>query len=241
MKRRYTDADKWHDEWFLSLPNDYRIVWLWLCDNCTPAGRIKKNFKMLNFCCDTKLEAKEFEEIFKDRVIDCGDFYFIPKFLKFQNPSGISSNKPAVVSIRKEIEEFMLQGMIKQSLTNDYPIIKGRGIGKGKGKGIGTGIGKSKEKEKIIDKDKYGEFCLLKKEEYQKLIDKFGETGIKERIERLNNYIGSKGVQYKSHYHTILSWETKNNQGGINGNVINGTDTTKNDRRERLDKLTKQI
>jgi hypothetical protein len=28
----------------------------------------------------------------------------------------------------------------------------------------------------------------------------------KEKIERLNNYIGSSGKKYKSHYHTILNW-----------------------------------
>lgn len=28
-------------------------------------------------------------------------------------------------------------------------------------------------------------------------------------IERLNNYIGSTGKKYRSHYHTILNWFTK--------------------------------
>ena len=64
-----------------------------------------------------------------------------------------------------------------------------------------------KEKE---DKVRHLSFVFLLKEEYEKLIIRFGEEGTSERIYKLNNYIGSKGKKYKSHYHTILSWESKN-------------------------------
>jgi len=57
----------------------------------------------------------------------------------------------------------------------------------------------------------YGEFknVLLSDEEYQKLIDKFGESGCKDRIETLSTAIQSKGYKYKSHYATILVWDRK--------------------------------
>jgi hypothetical protein len=50
------------------------------------------------------------------------------------------------------------------------------------------------------------DFVMLTKEEYGKLIDRFGEVETKELIERLNNYIGSTGKIYKSHYFTILNF-----------------------------------
>jgi len=59
-------------------------------------------------------------------------------------------------------------------------------------------------------KNTYGDFVLLTDNEYQKLVQQFGEQGTKDRIEALNDGIGSKGYKYKSHYHTILSWERKN-------------------------------
>jgi len=65
--------------------------------------------------------------------------------------------------------------------------------------------GNNGNKEKNI----YGEFVLLTDDEYRKLVSQFGEEGTKERIEALNIGIGSKGYKYKSHYHTILSWERK--------------------------------
>ena len=59
-------------------------------------------------------------------------------------------------------------------------------------------------------KDKYLEFVKLSNPEHKKLVALFGEEGTAERIENLNDYIGSKGNKYKSHYHTILVWERKN-------------------------------
>lgn len=59
-------------------------------------------------------------------------------------------------------------------------------------------------------KNTYGDFVLLTDDEYEKLIKRFGEQGAQDRIETLNNGIGSKGYKYKSHYHAILTWEKNN-------------------------------
>lgn len=56
------------------------------------------------------------------------------------------------------------------------------------------------------DKKYYGEFVRLTDEEHQKLTERLGQALTADYIERLNNYIGSKGTKYKSHYHTILIW-----------------------------------
>ena len=52
---------------------------------------------------------------------------------------------------------------------------------------------------------------FLSDEEYQKLIEKFGERLAKDKIEELSLGIKSKGYKYKDHYATILSWDRKNN------------------------------
>lgn len=59
-------------------------------------------------------------------------------------------------------------------------------------------------------KDKYGEFVFLTKKEYTKLLNRFGtEQQLREKIDELNEGIGSKGYKYKSHYHTILAWHRR--------------------------------
>lgn len=214
MAKRLTDTEKWKDDWFLSLNNDYRMIWLYIIDNCSHAGIFKKSFGLMNFCCNTKITEKEFLEVFQDRVKDYGNFYFIPKFILFQY-NDLSSNKPVVVSVRNELKKLNVETMIQQSLNNDCITIKDKSKSKDK----------SKRKEKynidtIEEKDKYLSSVLLTKEEYSKLIERFGQEGADKRIYNLNNGIMSKGYKYKSHYHTILSWEAKNVRQNMAGSLV---------------------
>lgn len=68
-------------------------------------------------------------------------------------------------------------------------------------------------------KNTYGEFqnVQLTGAEYEKLEKYFGDLGTKSRIEKLSSYIASKGVKYKSHYATILSWERRDRPGFTTG------------------------
>ncbi len=62
------------------------------------------------------------------------------------------------------------------------------------------------KKDKNIKKNKYGDFVLLTEDEYKKLVSLFGLPFTIKAIEVLDNYIGSKGDKYKSHYYTIRGW-----------------------------------
>jgi len=53
------------------------------------------------------------------------------------------------------------------------------------------------------------EFVKLSEAEYSKLKEQFGESLAGQYIKCLNDYIGSKGVKYKSHFHTIQNWARK--------------------------------
>jgi hypothetical protein len=66
-----------------------------------------------------------------------------------------------------------------------------------------------KDKEGEEEKTLYGDFVRLTLSQHEKLIEKYGEEEAAAKIERLDNYIGSKGTKYKSHYHTILNWSAK--------------------------------
>lgn len=64
-------------------------------------------------------------------------------------------------------------------------------------------------------KDTYSDCVLLSKDEFSKLTESFGIEGTNQRIKNLNDYVMSKGAKYKSHYHTILNWERKNEHGKV--------------------------
>ena len=67
---------------------------------------------------------------------------------------------------------------------------------------INDNLKEKNKKEKIS----FGEFknVLLSEEELEKLKQRFSDYEL--RIEKLSNYIASKGDVYKSHYATILNW-----------------------------------
>ena len=62
------------------------------------------------------------------------------------------------------------------------------------------------------EKHKYGEYqnVLLTDAEYEKLKKEFSD--LPERIERLSEYIASKGIKYKSHYATIKAWARRDRE-----------------------------
>ena len=85
-------------------------------------------------------------------------------------------------------------------------------------------IEKENIEETSIQKTQYLEYVYLTEEEYQKLINRYSEELIKDKIESLNNWIGEnpndKKRKKSSHYHTILNWfkmeEKKKAQNNIN-------------------------
>jgi hypothetical protein len=81
------------------------------------------------------------------------------------------------------------------------------------------------------DKIKILDFVLLKQHEIDKLKTLLNSQ-YDHYINQLNNYIGSKGKRYKSHYHTILAWYNKNKQEKENehGERINPTSPTELDK-----------
>ncbi len=133
MAKRLTDTLKWGDDWFLSLDNDYRMIWQWLLDNCNHAGICKRNVKLLNFMCNTNVAEVDLLKTMQGRVMIVNNTWFIPKFLKFQYEV-LTSNRPVILSVVKELEKHKCLEMIPESLKNDLFIIKDKSKDKRKDK-----------------------------------------------------------------------------------------------------------
>ncbi len=123
MAKRLTDTEKWNDEWYISLNNDYKIIWQWLLDNCNHAGICKRSMTLLNMMCKTSVKEQEIIKAMDGRVIISENNWFIPKFLKFQY-TGLKSDKPVIVSVRNELKKNSLAKLIPKSFGDDYIIIK---------------------------------------------------------------------------------------------------------------------
>ncbi|MET3700161.1 hypothetical protein SAMN05877753_1225 [Bacillus oleivorans] len=129
--------------------------------------------------------------------------------------------KSGTISIQ-ETEQGTLFTILNYSIYQDETEFEEE-TGNATGNEEGTNGKRSGNKNKNVKNGKnvknnkkhiYAEFVSMLPEEYQKLVEQFGEEGAKDRIENLNLYKGSKGVKYKDDYLTILNWERKNKKGG---------------------------
>ena len=122
MAKRFTDSEKWKDDWYISLSNDNKIIWQWLLDNCSHSGLCKRSISLLNIMCRVNIKEYELIDSMCGRVIIHRDFWFIPKFIKFQY-STLLSNKPAIISVVKDAFYYDLIPLIPIDFGNDYIII----------------------------------------------------------------------------------------------------------------------
>jgi hypothetical protein len=77
---------------------------------------------------------------------------------------------------------------------------------------------KNYKNDKNDKKHKYGEYkhVLLSDEQYQKLLNDFGELKLKGMIKNLDEYLQMKNVTYKDHNLTMRKWENKNKSDTTN-------------------------
>lgn len=122
MAKRLTDTKKWGDDWYLALSNDYRVVWVWLLDNCDHAGFCKRSITLLNMICRTSITEADLLKVMDGRVVVHGDYWFIPKFVKFQYAS-LHNNKPAILSVVRLLFEHNATHLIPESFGDNYRIV----------------------------------------------------------------------------------------------------------------------
>ena len=123
MAKRFTDTDKWKDEWYTELPNDYKIIWQYLLDTCDNAGIYKRNIKLLNIMCNTNVSETDILNAFKLRVTPISDEkWIINKFCVFQyGPDFLESKNKAVISVVNKLIENNLYQSSTNTLLIPYP------------------------------------------------------------------------------------------------------------------------
>lgn len=62
------------------------------------------------------------------------------------------------------------------------------------------------EKSAPVSKKKFGEIVTMTEEQYDKLVDTYGQVTADRFIDKVDLYCGSKGKKYKDYYLTIINW-----------------------------------
>lgn len=136
MAKRFTDSDKWDDPWFMELSAKYKLMWMYILDNCTAAGMYKVNIRLAAFQIGEPFEESEVKRVMADRITEIKPGkWFITKFIEYQYGTLSEACKPHQPII-KELKQYQDNEFIRVFIP--YP----------------KGIDRVKEKEKEKDPDK---------------------------------------------------------------------------------------
>lgn len=171
MSKRFTETDKWKDEWFMNLKNEHKVLWCYLLDNCNSAGVFEANWRLFNFHIQSQISEKEFKETFANKITKINaKQYIINKFIEFQ-VGEINPKVPAHRQILRFLRDVGLCSFIinhkeiKGKNYQDYQEINAdaystllsrvlRRVQEGFKKGSSTPKDKDREKDKEKEKEK---------------------------------------------------------------------------------------
>lgn len=120
MAKRFSDTEIWSEDWFLEMPNEYKLFWFYMLAKCDHAGLFKVNlrsFRGLIEVNDRSIEGQE-QVLFRSsealkyfntgknriRVIS-ENLWFIEDFFVYQYGTTINTNNRLHESIQKQLEK----------------------------------------------------------------------------------------------------------------------------------------
>lgn len=105
MAKRFTDTDKWDDEWFMDLEPTMKLLWIYICDRCDCAGVWKVNFKKASFSIGAILDKQSALNAFEARIrVIAPEKWFVEKFIQFQYPKGLSDTSQIHKGVLKSLD-----------------------------------------------------------------------------------------------------------------------------------------
>lgn len=114
MAKRFTDTDKWKKRFIRKLPGKYKLLWMFICDDCDHAGIWHVDFDVAKIFTSPDISEDEALKLFDKKVVifDDGEKWFIPSFIEFQygklNPLNRAHN-----SVIEKLTKYDIKGLTK--------------------------------------------------------------------------------------------------------------------------------
>lgn len=135
MAKRMTDTEKWRDDWFVGLSPESKLLWVYVVDNCDHAGIWRVSEQVASALVGLKFDIAKCRAELGARVVEVGrDYWFIPGFLRFQYGASVNLKAGVVISARRRLAEFGLEGYLDSPDTLPTPSHEGPGTPKDKDK-----------------------------------------------------------------------------------------------------------
>lgn len=205
----------WKDPSFQNYKPNMKLIFIYLCTNesTTESGIYAISTKTINQETGIpeptvkKLLSNGFKNIAYDFKNSC---VFVKNFLKYSVGGRDDLIKKSIQNNYKEFDTPLWNEFIEKYPEKskgleriDKPLSKGS-IEIEIENNLSNSLSNSNRNRKELPNYSHAK---LTEEQYQKLVDKFGEKLALDWIEKLHLYIGSKGKKYRDHYLTILNWD----------------------------------
>jgi hypothetical protein len=107
--KKFTDTNKWNDEWFGALSGSLKLGYLYLLDICDGAGVVNAPGELSSRIIGMDVDWAELETLLGRRliVLKCGKWWLC-KHIAFQCPKGLSPTAPTHNKIRQSIVKYEL-------------------------------------------------------------------------------------------------------------------------------------
>jgi hypothetical protein len=113
MAKRFSDTKIWDEDWFLDMPNEYKLFWFYMLAQCDHAGLFKVNVRSFSGLLGVSVTPSKVIEYFntgKDRVrIVNQSLWLIEDFFAFQYGQTFNPNN----KMHDSIEMLYLKANIK--------------------------------------------------------------------------------------------------------------------------------
>jgi hypothetical protein len=220
LASRLTDTFKWQKNWYFNLLPKYKLVWIYLLDSCDNAGFVELNIKKLNFEIGDKYNIDDLEKNLEKHLKKIKNLtYWIPKFIQFQYPKGLSAANKAHKSVIDKLIRYDIMWKFENlKFSWDFNTLQAPSEPLGSPcQGV---LDKDKDiciKNCIILNAKFSNFdeeliefinnIIKPTEDIQtKWIKENTIDEIKDELYRFKNFLEAKGKKYKNYSSAFSNW-----------------------------------
>ncbi len=134
MAKRFTSTEVWEEDWFLDMPNEYKLFWYYILSNCDHAGIFKVNLNRFNRMLEVRISAEKSLYFFnagKDRIrVISASIWFIEDFFVFQYGHKFNVNNKLHKSIyeihkKHNINTLIVRGLLEVEMTTKGGVEEG--------------------------------------------------------------------------------------------------------------------
>lgn len=120
MAKRLTDTTKWTNKSFRAMPDKFKLLYLFLLDNCDSAGVIRVDLDLVGYTLNHSFSKAEIETVLVGKVVFVADDKIVIRnYIAFQNGDVTASESKIAGSIRSTLNSH---GLLERYKSGEFGV-----------------------------------------------------------------------------------------------------------------------